>query len=74
MNEDKNFELQEGNGVLPCVSICFSSREELVKHIQMNMPFAVKPTKKAKTVYINPFTSSNARQICIDCIVDSLLK
>ena len=23
MNEDKNFELQEGNGVLPCVSRSF---------------------------------------------------
>ena len=74
MNEVEKIDNQQGNGVLPCVNICFSSKEELAKHIQMNMPFAVKPTKKAKTVYINPFTSSKARQICIDCIVESLLK
>lgn len=56
------------------VNLCFSSEEELDKHIQMHMPFAVRPTKKAKTVFVNPFTSHNARELCISSIVKSLLK
>ena len=64
---------EELNQELTGSSIHFSSKEELAKHIQMNMPLAVKPTKKAKTVFVNPFTSNNARKICIDCVVDSLL-
>ena len=60
--------------VMPCVTRCFSSKEELAKHIEMHMPFAVRPTKKAKTVFINPFTSYNARQLCIESIVKCLLK
>ena len=74
MNDVIQQQEPQSNGVLPCVSRCFSSKEELAKHIEMNMPFAVKPTKKAKTVYISPFTSVNARQICINSIVESLLK
>jgi len=52
--------------------ILFHSKEELTKHIQNNMPIAIRPTKKSKTMYIDPFTSNNARKICIDAIVKSL--
>jgi hypothetical protein len=74
MNEIQTIDNTKDKDALSSVSLCFSSKEELAKHIQMNMPFAVKPTKKAKTVYVNPFTSKKARQICIDSIVECLLK
>ena len=56
------------------ISRSFSSKEELAGYIQMHMPIAIKPLKKAKTVFVNPFTSENARQICINSIVECLLK
>lgn len=55
------------------VSRCFSSKEQLSKHITTHIPFAVKPIKKAKTTFVNPFTSNNARQIVEDAIVECLL-
>lgn len=70
----REVQIEQEHSMLQVVNRCFSSKEELAKHIQMNMPLAVKPTKKAKTVFINPFTSENARQTCIDSIVNSLLK
>ena len=57
-----------------CSDWYFTSEEEFAKHIQNNMPFAIRPTKKAKTALVNPFTSMNARKICIDAIVNSLMK
>jgi hypothetical protein len=56
------------------VNLKFTSIEELAKHIQMNMPLAIRPTKKAKTVFVNPFISGKAREICIDAIVKNLMK
>lgn len=56
-------------------NICrvFASKTDLVKHIAMNMPIAVKPIKTAKTSFVNPFTSVNAMTTCINAIADSLI-
>lgn len=56
------------------ILISFKSKGELKLHIQTHMPIAVKPTRKAKTVFVDPFTSASARDICIDAIVDSFFK
>jgi hypothetical protein len=56
------------------INLKFKSIDELRLFIQMNMPIAIKPTKKAKTQLINPFTSENARSICIDSITQGIIK
>lgn len=66
VSEFKNLHLQN-------VSRCFSSKEQLAKHITTHIPIAIKPTKPAKTTFVTPFTSNNARQIVEDAIVECLL-
>ena len=56
------------------ITLKFASKETLKEFIEVNLPFAVRPTKKAKTFFVAPFTSSNARSICINAIIDSLMK
>jgi hypothetical protein len=58
---------------IPVVSRCFYSVEEIQKHIDDYIPALVK-SKGKSTRYVNPFTSENARQICIEAIVECLLK
>jgi len=48
------------------------SRDDVRNHIELFMPFAVKPIRKKKHTFVAPFTSENAKQICIDTIVNSL--
>jgi hypothetical protein len=51
----------------------FTTKEELRHHIDMNMPFAVRATRPAKTTFVNPFTSANARESCINEMVKCLI-
>ena len=38
----------------------FETEEKAIEWVKDITPFAIKPKKKAKTVFINPFTSNNA--------------
>ena len=51
----------------------FESKQDLKNYIVLNMPLGIKPVGRSKYVFISPFTSVNAREICIDTIVDSLI-
>ena len=69
-NTDKNdFNATIGNTVLGEV---FSDREQLADFIQRNIPFCVKPTKKAKTAFVSVFTSENAMRVVIEELTDRL--
>jgi hypothetical protein len=50
----------------------FADKEQLADFIQRNIPFCVKPKKKAKTTYVGVFTSSNAMKIVIEELTDRL--
>ena len=81
MKEAVSEAVQQANGAnasdsglhLQNVSRCFSSKEQLQSYITTHIPIAVKPIKPAKTTFVNPFTSNNARQIVEDAIVECLL-
>ena len=50
----------------------FETEEEAIRWVKDIIPFAIKPKKKAKTVFINSFTSKNAYEIVTDCIGKSI--
>ena len=50
----------------------FSDREQLADFIQKNIPFYVKPTKKAKTAFVSVFTSGNAMRVVIEELTNRL--
>lgn len=52
----------------------FYSEEELRYFIDMHMPIAIRPVEKTDKSLVQPFTSANARKICIDAIVESLIE
>lgn len=49
------------------------SKEELRTFMQLHFPIAIKPTKPAKSMFISPVTSANAREVIIDCLVNAFL-
>jgi 7-cyano-7-deazaguanine synthase in queuosine biosynthesis len=61
-------QLQQGG-----VSGSFSYQEAL-KFLEMNTPIAVKPVKKSKYKFVDPFTSVNARNIVIFSLATELSK
>ena len=50
----------------------FETEEEAIRWVKVIIPFAIKPKKKAKTFFINPFTSNNAFEIVTNCIGKSI--
>ena len=56
----------------PVLCEVFSDREQLADFIQRNIPFCVKPTKKAKTAFVSVFTSENAMRVVIEELTDRL--
>ena len=46
----------------------FDNLEDCIKWVRLHTPFAIKPVKKAKTIFVNPFTSVNAFNIVTECI------
>ena len=50
----------------------FETEEEAIRWVKDITPFAIKPKKKAKTVFINPFTSNNAYEIVTNVIGKSI--
>ena len=36
------------------------TEKEIIEHIRMHTPIAIKPTRKAKTLFVNPFSSAHA--------------
>ena len=50
----------------------FETEEEAIRWVKEITPFAIKPKKKAKTFFINPFTSNNAFEIVTSCIGKSI--
>lgn len=65
----KHDTLTDANNVLCEV---FSDRKELADFIKRNIPFCVKPTKKAKTTFVSVFTSDNAMRVVIEELTDRL--
>lgn len=55
------------------VSGCFSYKEAL-EFLQLHTPIAVKPIKKSKYQFVQPFTSKNARDIVIFSLATELSK
>jgi len=47
--------------------------EEMQEYLFFIMPFATRPTKTAKTIFVNPFTSSQARNIIIEALAKRIL-
>ena len=58
--------------VKPVLCEVFSDMEQLADFIQRNIPFCVKPTKKAKTAFVSVFTSDNAMRVVIEKLTDRL--
>ncbi len=56
----------------PLLGEVFSDKEQLADFIQRNIPFCVKPTKKAKTTFVSVFTSNNAMRVVIEELTDRL--
>ena len=50
----------------------FETEEEAIRWVKDITPFAIKPKKKAKTFFINPFTSNNAFDVVTGCIGKSI--
>jgi NRPS condensation-like uncharacterized protein len=50
----------------------FQNKEELYNFILINIPVAVRPTKKAKTTFIYTFTSVNAQRIVVQELTDKI--
>jgi len=46
--------------------------EECIKWTRNNMPFAIKPLKKAKTDLVYPYSSRHAQTIVAKCIGEHL--
>ena len=68
-NTTEKFNTANSNEMLGEV---FSDREQLADFIQRNIPFCVKPTKKAKTAFVSVFTSENAMRVVIEELTDRL--
>ena len=68
-NTTEKFNTANSNAMLGEV---FSDREQLADFIQKNIPFCVKPTKKAKTTFVGVFTSENAMRVVIEELTDRL--
>ena len=51
------------------VHIYFSSKEELTNYISRRIPIAIRPTRPANTMFVNLFTSHNARKVVEDVVV-----
>ena len=42
----------------------FRTEQEAIDWAEMNTPFAIKPIRESKTIFVNPFTSQHAfRQV-----------
>jgi len=50
------------------------TEKECIEWIMKNMPFAIKPSKKAKTQLIYPYSSYHAQRIVAKCIGENLYK
>lgn len=66
--QDQALQLQQTG-----VSGCFSYKEAL-EFLQLHTPIAVKPIKKSKYKFVQPFTSKNARDIVIFSLATELSK
>jgi hypothetical protein len=50
------------------------NEQQAIEWVRRITPFAVKPTKKAKTTFVSPFTSKNAYLVVTEEIGKSLFK
>ena len=48
--------------------------ENCIKWVRLNTPFAIKPTRKAGTSLVNPFTSANAFDVVTKHLGEELYK
>ena len=48
--------------------------EDCRNWVKEHIPFAVKPVKKAKTMFIYPFKSSNAEEVIINHLAQKLFE
>lgn len=56
------------------IQLKFNSTEDLKTFLELNIPFAIKPTRPAKTTFINPFTSANAQNVIVEALTEALIK
>ena len=47
---------------------------EIKRFIEWHIPFAVKPKRNAKTMFVNPFTSIHARDQVIEVLTKAFFK
>jgi len=52
----------------------FASEEEAIAWVYMNVPLAIEPTKKAKTLLVFPFTSAQAHKQVVENLAKQLYK
>lgn len=52
----------------------FNSKEECSTWVSVHTPFAIKPIRKAKTIFIFPFSSVNAMVKVTESITEDLYK
>ena len=50
----------------------FKTKNDLKEFIALNIPFAVKPTRPAKTVLVGTFTSDNALKEAVEVLAERL--
>jgi hypothetical protein len=50
----------------------FKTEQEAIDFIWMNVPLGIKPTKKAKFMFVNPFSSNNAKDIVVESLGKAL--
>ncbi len=48
--------------------------EQAIEWVRQIIPFAIKPTRKAKTTFVSPFTSNNAYLVVTEEIGKALVK
>jgi len=46
--------------------------EEITSFLELHIPFAVKPVNKAKTTFVNPFSSDHGTRQVIDHLAEML--
>lgn len=52
----------------------FKNEKQAIQWVKEITPFAIMPKRKAKTVYVTPFTSVNAFEIITDVIGKEIYK
>jgi hypothetical protein len=50
----------------------FESKDQLRLFLEWKVPLGIKPLRPAKTMFVDPFSSRNAKEVVLDSLVDAL--